>query len=227
MKILLADDHALLRQGLQQILAEEFPKAQFGVAGTTSETLECLRRHLWDILVLDVFMPGRSGLEVLLEVRQNYPRLPVLVLSSGPEEQLAMRVLKAGASGYLNKQAAPNELVRAVRKVLGGGKYASEILAEILATEVGSGGRPAHERLSHREFQVMKLMVTGRSLKQIAADMSLSVKTIRTFRARLLEKLRLQNDVELVHYALEQRLVDLTATAPMCGVSAERIERHL
>jgi len=222
MRILLADDHAALRRGLQQILEEEFPEAQFGGAGTTGETLECLHQHPWDILVLDVFMPGRSGLEVLQEVRQNHPRLPVLVLSSGPEEQLALRVLKAGANGYLNKQSAPKELVQAVRKVLAGGRYVSATLAERLAGEVGGASGLPHEKLSDREFQVMQRLVTGQALKQIAADMSLSVKTIRTFRTRLLEKLRLQNDVELVHYALEQRLVAPTAAPLPVGRSTKR-----
>ena len=208
MRILLADDHAVLRQGLQQILAEEFPQAEFGSASTTGETLEWLHQQPWDMLVLDVFMPGRSGLEVLHEVRQHYPLLPVLVLSSAPEEQLGVRVLRAGASGYLNKQAAPENLVQAARKVLGGGKYISAALGEQLAVEAGRSTRPLHERLSDREFQVLRLVVMGRSLKEVAGDLSLSVKTIRTFRARLLEKLGLQSDVDLVHYALEHHLVE-------------------
>jgi two-component system, NarL family, invasion response regulator UvrY len=210
MRILIADDHAVLREGLRQILAEAFPDAEFGGAGTTSETLEYLGNRHWDILVLDVFMPGRSGLEVLHEVRQNYPRVPVLVLSSAPEEQLGLRVLKAGASGYLNKQTAPQELVRAVRKILAGGKYITEELAEKLVVGVGRAGRLAHEGLSDREFQVMQLVLAGRSLKEIAGELSLSVKTIRTFHTRLLGKLALKNDVELVHYALEHGLVRRT-----------------
>src|SRR5260370_410485 len=132
MRILIADDHALLREGLRQTLAEAFPNAEFGGAGTTGETLQYLGKRRWDILVLDVFMPGRSGLEVLHEVRQHYPRVPVLVLSSAPEEQLALRVLEAGASGYLNKQTAPQDLVRAVRRILAGGKYVTDTLAEKL-----------------------------------------------------------------------------------------------
>ncbi|HWW00811.1 MAG TPA: response regulator transcription factor [Candidatus Acidoferrum sp.] len=208
MRILIADDHALLREGLRQILAEAFPDAEFGGAGTTSETLACLARRRWDILVLDVFMPGRSGLEVLHEVRQNHPKLPVLVLSSAPEEQLALRVLKDGARGYLNKQTAPQDLVQAVRKILAGGKYVTDTLAEKLVTEVGRAGRLPHERLSDREFQVMQLLLAGRSLKEVAGELSLSVKTIRTFHTRLLKKLALKNDVQLVHYALEHRLVE-------------------
>ena len=153
-------------------------------------------------------MPDGNGLGVLQKVRQNHPRLPVLVLSSAPEEQLELRVLRAGASGYLNKQTAPEHLVLAVRKVITGGKYISAKLAEQLATDVARHGQPLHEKLSDREFQVMQLVVTGQSLKEIAGNLSLSVKTVRTFHARLLGKLRLQSDVDLVHYALEHRLVE-------------------
>lgn len=203
MKILIADDHAVLRKGLVQILAEEYPAAQFGEAATTPETLACLSQHPWDLLVLDIFMPGRTGLEVLHDVRDHYPNLPVLVLSSAPEEQLAVRVLKAGASGYLNKQAAPEHLALAVRKVLAGGKYVSATLAESLATGLSQDRRPPHETLSDREFEVMRLLLAGRSLKEIAAELSLSPKTVSTFHTRLWEKLRVRSDVELVRYAQE------------------------
>ncbi len=208
MRILLADDHALLRQGLKQILAEEFPQAEFREAGTTYETLECVRREAWDIVVLDVFLPGRSGLEVLHEMRQNRATLPVLVLSSAPEEQMALRVLKAGASGYLNKQAAAENLVQAVKRVIAGGKYVSETLAQKLALEAGRPNRSPHETLSDREFQVMHLLVSGKSLKEIAAELSLSVKTISTFHTRIWEKLGVKNDVEMVRYAMEHRLTE-------------------
>lgn len=208
MRILIADDHAVLREGLKQILTEEFPQAEFGQAGTTHETLERLQRERWDVLILDIFMPGRSGLDVLAEVRQSHPRLPVLVLSSAPEEQLALRVLKAGASGYLNKQAAPESLVEAVKKVLAGGKYVSAGLAERLAAELAHPTKRPHELLSDREFQVMQMLVAGKSLKEIAAALSLSVKTVSTFHTRIWEKLRVHNDVELVHYALEHGLVE-------------------
>lgn len=201
MKILIADDHAVLRAGLVQILAEEYPGAHFGEAATTSETLACLSRHCWDLLVLDIFMPGRSGLEVLHDVRRHYPHLPVLVLSSAPEEQLAVRVLKAGASGYLNKQAAPEHLALAVRKVLAGGKYVSAALAEKLASELCDNGRLLHEKLSDREFEVLQLLLEGHSLKAIAADLALSPKTVSTFHTRIWEKLQVHSDVELAHYA--------------------------
>ncbi len=207
MRILLADDHALLREGLKQILLEEFPEAQFRETGTTQDTLECIRQTPLDVVVLDIFMPGRSGLEVLDELRQHYPRLPVLVLSSAPEEQLAVRVLKAGASGYLNKQTAPENLVQALRKIMAGGTYTSPQLAERLAAGVRRPDRPPHEKLSDREFQVMQLLVTGKSLKAIATELDLSIKTISTFHTRIWEKLGVPNDVELVHYALEHHLV--------------------
>jgi DNA-binding NarL/FixJ family response regulator len=208
MKILIADDHAVLRQGLKQILADEFEGVEFGEAATTQETLDRLHQGAWEVLVLDLHMPGRGGLEVLKEVRQHHPRLPVLVLSIFPEDQLAVRVLKAGAAGYLNKQAAPEELVQAVRKVCSGGRYVSATLAENLAGRLRrSADKLPHELLSDREFQVMQMLITGKSLKTIATELSLSIKTVSTFRARLLEKLGLQTNVQLVHYALGHGLV--------------------
>lgn len=206
MKILVADDHIVLRKGLVQILAEAFPEAEFGETGATPETLALLARRRWDLLVLDIFMPGRGGLEVLRETRQQYPRLPVLVLSSAPEEQMAVRVLKAGAGGYLNKRTAPEELVLAVQKLLAGGRYVSRATAERLAVEVAEKNRPPHEALSDREFEVLRLLISGRSLKEIAAELSLSAKTVSTFHTRIWEKLRVQNDIEMVRYALEHGL---------------------
>ncbi|MFA6293217.1 MAG: response regulator transcription factor [Victivallales bacterium] len=202
MKILLADDHAILRKGLIQLLSEAFPDAEFGEASTTPETLDCLSRQRWDVLVLDIFMPGRSGLEVLYEVRRQYPELPVLILSSAPEEQLAVRVLKAGASGYLNKQTVPEELVKAVTKVRAGGRYVSAALAERLAGEIATTDRMPHETLSDREYSVLHRMVLGRSIKEIADEFSLSPKTVSTYRTRIQEKLLVNNDAELIRYAL-------------------------
>ena len=208
MRILIADDHTLLRQGLKQNLAEEFPNAEFHEAGTTQETLECLRKTDFDVIVLDIFMPGRSGLEVLDDVRRNYPSTKVLVLSSAPEEQLGLRVLQGGASGYLNKQAAPDELINAMRKVLSGGRYVSPALAERLAAEAGRLRQSPHERLSDREFQVMRLLIHGKSLKEIATELSISVKTASTFHTRIWEKLGVNNDVELLRYALTHGLAE-------------------
>jgi two-component system, NarL family, invasion response regulator UvrY len=208
MKILIADDHAVLRKGLVQILAEEYPDAHFGETSTTPETLDCLSQHRWDLLVLDIFMPGRTGLEVLHEVRQQYANLPVLVLSSAPEEQLAVRVLKAGASGYLNKQTAPENLVEACRRILAGGRYVSAALAEQLATELSRRDLSPPDKLSDREFAVLQLLLTGKTIKEIAGELSLSAKTVSTYHLRIWEKFHARNDVELVRYALEHRLGD-------------------
>jgi len=211
-RILIADDHAVVREGLRQLLTEDLPHVELLCSTTIPETLRSLREGHWNLLLLDLFMPGGNGFEILQEVRQNHPRLPMLVLSSAPEEQLGVRVLRAGASGYLDKQTAPERLVQAVRKLLVGGKYVSAALAEQLATEAGRGDNPLHERLSEREFQVLHLVVEGQSLKEIAGALSLSVKTIRTFHTRLLRKLHLQSDVDLVHYALDQGLVENRAS---------------
>jgi DNA-binding NarL/FixJ family response regulator len=207
MKILLADDHVVLRKGLVQILADAFPDAHFGEASDAQEALDTLDRDRWDVLVLDIFMPGRSGLEVLHEVKTRHPGLPVLVLSSAPEEQLAVRVLRGGARGYLNKQVAAEELVRAVRKLLTGGRYVSATLAERFAAEIWQEDGPLHERLSDREYEVLRQIVGGRSIQDIARELSLSPKTISTYHTRIWEKLGVSNDVELVRYALSHGLV--------------------
>ena len=205
--ILLADDHAILRQGLKQIIADEIPGAKFGEAGDAAQALALLHKQRWDVLVLDVNMPGRGGLEVLAEVRREFPLLPVLVLSSVAEDQIGLRVIKEGASGYLNKQTAPERLVEAVQTVLQGGRFISPSLAGRLAAEFQrTGGRSRHELLSARELEVFKLTAAGRSVKEIAAELSLSAKTISTFRSRVFEKLGLRNDVELARYAQEHGL---------------------
>ena len=211
--ILIADDHAMVRSGFKRILAEELPGAEFGEAASVPETLARLEEKDWDALVLDIFMPGGGGFEVLARIASIQPQLPVLVLSSAPEEQLALRALQAGAAGYLNKQAAGEELVRALRQILSGLRYLSDKLAQRLATEFAHPSpQTRHERLSGREFQVLQMLVAGKPLKQIAAELSLSPKTISTFHTRMLEKLRLQNDVELVRYALENKLAELAPT---------------
>ena len=207
MKILIADDHAVLRKGLRLILGEEFPDATISEASTTPETLDLLARQRWDVLVLDIFMPGRTGLEVLHEVRRHQPDLPVLVLSSAPEDQLAMRVLKAGASGYLNKQAAPEALVKAIHKILAGGRYVSGALAERFAVEIARPDRAGPDALSDREFTVLRLIVAGKSIKEIADELSVSAKTVSTYHTRIWEKLGVHCDVDLVHYAILHGLV--------------------
>jgi len=207
MRVLIADDHPPLRRGVMEILVESFPNAEFGEAGTTTEALEKVGQERWDLLVLDIFMPGRSGLEVLSEARHLAPHLPILVFSHAPEDQMAERVLAARAAGFLNKQSAPSELVLAVRKILSGGKYLTSALAERLADRLADGATRAKCRLSDRECEVLRRVVEGESLKEIADAMCLSPKTISTYHARLWRKLNVSNDVQLVHYALEHGLL--------------------
>jgi DNA-binding NarL/FixJ family response regulator len=206
MRILLVDDHAMFREGLKRILREEFTGAAFGEAANATEALAQLGQRPWDLVLLDVSMHGRSGLEVLKEARASAAKMPVLVLSAHPEDQYAVRVLKAGAAGYLTKESAPQELCRAVRKVIGGGKYLTPGVAEQLAAEVQGATRPAHEALSAREYQVMLLIAAGKVPKEIGEELSLSVKTVGTYRARILEKLKLKNNAELMRYVLERGL---------------------
>ena len=207
--ILVVDDHAVVRQGVRQILSEQFRDATIGEAASAQEMMEQLRLHNWDVVVLDVGMPGKSGLDALKELKQASPKLPVLVLSAYPEDQLARRMLKAGAAGYLNKDSAPNELVRALRKILGGGKFVSAAVAELLASNLDDHfEKPLHEQLSDREYQVMCLIAVGRSLKEIADDLCVGSSTINTYRARILEKMQMRNNTELTHYAIENRLVN-------------------
>jgi DNA-binding NarL/FixJ family response regulator len=209
-RILLADDHTVVRRGLKQILAEEFKRAVFGEASNAQESLELVRKEHWDVLVLDITMPGRSGLEVMREIRKLRPSLPVLVLSVHPENQFAVRVLKLGAVGYMTKESAADELVGAVKKVLAGGRYVSASLAETLAMNLSSGPvRPPHELLSDREFQVLRLIASGKIVSEIARGLGLSVKTISTYRCRILEKMGLRNNAELMHYAMQQQLVGM------------------
>jgi two-component system, NarL family, invasion response regulator UvrY len=210
MKILLADDHAVVRHGLKQILADEFKRAAFGEARNAQEALDLIWKENWDVVVLDITMPGRSGLEVLREIKKSRPRLPVLVLSMHPENQFALRVLRRGASGYMTKESAPDELVGAIKKVLAGGRYVSASMAEKLATYVSSSEsqKPPQELLSDREFQVLRLIASGKIVSEIAKELSLSVKTISTYRTRILEKMGLRNNAELMHYAMQHQLVE-------------------
>lgn len=209
LKILLADDHAVVRQGLKQIVSEIPEVGQVGEAATGEEALVLVRAEHWDVLVLDMSMPGRGGLDVLKDVRRERPATKVLVLSMHPEDQFAVRMLKAGASGYLTKETAPAELVVAVRKLLSGGKYISGTLAEKLAFDMDRDtDKPLHEALSDREFQVLRMLAAGRTVQQIADELMLSAKTISTYRARILEKLNLGSNAEMIHYAIQNRLIE-------------------
>ena len=208
-KVLIADDHPIVRQGLRQILSGISDMEVAGEAANAQETLEQVRVGGWDVLVLDITMPDHSGFDILKELKHEQPHLPVLVLSIHAEEQLAVRVLKAGASGYLTKENAPGELVEAIRQVMGGGKYISRGLAESLALGLDTdSARPRHEALSDREFQVMQLMANGKTLTEIAGELSLSTKTISTYRTRLLHKMNLETNADIIRYAIENGLIE-------------------
>lgn len=209
MKVLIADDHAIVRQGLRLILSEEFSRIVFGEARNGQEVIDQVWKQDWDIVVLDITMPGRSGLDVLKELKQLRPKLPVLILSMHSEDQFGMRALKAGAAGYMTKENVPEELVKAIKKALSGGKYISPGLAEELAFNLEEdSGRPLHEKLSDREFQVMRMIASGTTVKDIAKELALSIKTISTYRTRVLEKLKMKSNAELTHYAVKNKLVD-------------------
>jgi DNA-binding NarL/FixJ family response regulator len=208
-RVLIADDHAVVRQGLKQILGDTPEMVVAGEATTGQEVLDRVRAEAWDVVILDISMPDRSGLDILKQLRSERPKLPVLVLSMHSEDQYAMRVLKAGASGYLTKDSAPDELVKAIRKVVSGGRYVSSLLAEKLAFEIGTdSSRLPHETLSDREFQVLRGIAAGKSVTEIAAELYLSPKTVSTYRARLLQKMNLGTTAELIHYAMQNHLID-------------------
>ena len=208
-RILIGDDHAIVREGLKQILAETSDMAVAGEAANGQEVLEQVSKNDWDLLLLDIAMPGRGGMDILKQLRSERPELPVLMLSMYPEEQYAVRALKAGASGYLTKESAPEELIAAIRKVSEGGKYVSSSLAEKLAVYLETDHeKPVHELLSDREYQVMLMIASGKTVKQIADELSLSVKTISTYRSRTLRKMEMKNNAEITYYAIKHALVD-------------------
>ena len=207
-RFLIVDDHAVVRRGLAEILRDAFSGAEIGEAGTARDGIEALKGGAWDAVILDVTLPDRSGLDALKEMRERAPKTPVLVLSVHAEDPFAVRALKAGAAGYLTKESAPAELVAAVRKVRGGGRYVSEALAEKLADALASGSPGApHEALSDREFEVLRLIASGKTPTEIAAHLHLSVKTVSTYRARILEKTGMKTNAELTHYAISRGLV--------------------
>jgi DNA-binding NarL/FixJ family response regulator len=209
MKVLIADDHAVFRRGLRETLADTFSRVTFGEARTALETLEHVRRQDWDVVILDISMPGKSGLDILDDLKRLRPRLPILLLSMHPEQQFARRALKSGAAGYLTKDSVTEELKEAVKKIVGGGRYVSATLAEKLALDLREGAdKPLHELLSDREFQVLRMIASGKTVKDIAEELSLSVKTVSTYRARILEKTGMKTNAELIRYALQTHLVD-------------------
>jgi two-component system, NarL family, invasion response regulator UvrY len=208
LKLLIADDHSVVRQGLRQIISEEYADAIVDEATSGNETLEKAREGNYDVLILDISMPGKNGLEILKQLRAEEIKLPVLILSMHAENQYAIRMLKAGASGYLTKESASEELIEAVRRVLMGRKYITETLAEQLASDFENPtDKPLHQLITDREFQVLCLIAGGKTVSEIGNDLCLSVQTISTYRARILEKMNMKNNAELTHYAIQQGLV--------------------
>lgn len=209
MNILIADDHAVVRRGLRDILAEALPGLRFSEAGSGDEVLSHLAGGTYSLLVLDINMPGRSGLDVLREVKQAHPRLPVIILSMQPEDQYAVRCLRAGAAAYIHKDSAPEELAQATKKILSGGRYVSPRLAERLVAQLDDpGDRPLHELLSDREHEVMRMISSGVSLTEIGERLHVSVKTVSTYRTRILEKMQMTSNAELTRYALTHQLIE-------------------
>ena len=207
-RVLVADDHAIVRRGLKLILAEEFERLTVGEAQDGTELIDQIEKDDWQVVILDITMPGKTGLDLLKEIKRLRPRLPVLILSMHSEDQFALRAFRAGAAGYMNKENAPEELVKAIKKVLAGGKYVSTTLAETLISGLEADtDKPLHESLSDREYQVLRMIASGKTVKEIAEELSLSIKTISTYRTRILEKLRMKTNAELTYYAISKKLV--------------------
>jgi two-component system invasion response regulator UvrY len=207
-RFLIADDHTVVRRGLKQILLEAFPFAVIEEVSDAEDLFKKVVKESWDVIISDISMPGRSGLEVLQQIRLDHPKLPILILSVYPEDQYAIRVLKAGASGYLTKDSAPEELVKAVNQLLLGKKYITSSIAEKLATNLDQDAeKKSHEYLSDREFEVMKHLAAGKSVSEIAEKISLSVTTISTYRARIMTKMNLKTNADLTLYSIENRLL--------------------
>jgi len=208
MKFLIIDDHAIVRKGLSQLLKEEFADAEIAEATDDNEVYQKTKNNIWDVILLDISMPGRNGMDILKQLRSENIKAPILVLSMHQEEIYGPRVLKAGANGFLNKESATEELIAAVHRVLAGRKYISPALAEKLADGLNMpNDRSAHDLLSDREMQVTQMLASGRTVSEIATELSLSVNTISTYRNRILEKLALHNNAELTRYAIDHSLV--------------------
>ena len=209
-KILIADDHAIVREGLKQIVAEESDMKVTGEAANASELFELLDKDSWEIVVLDINMPGKSGLEALKEMKSRNIKVPVLILSMFSEDQYGLRAIKAGAAGYLKKVSAPTELVSAIRKIVDGGKYISPTLAEKLADSVDVNNKKAlHQNLSDREYQIMCFISLGKSAEEIAEELVISIHTVYSYRNRILEKMHLKSNVELTQYAIQNKLIEI------------------
>lgn len=207
-RILLADDHAIVRKGLRQLILDEFPSAEVGEVGDVESLVALVMKGKWDVIVSDISMPGRSGVEALYQIREINPSIPVLIMSMHPEDQYALRVLKAGASGYLNKDSVHEELIPAIQMVRNGRKYITPAIAQKLVGAISSStDKQLHEFLSDREFDVLKMLATGKSVSDIAHQLSLSATTVSTYRARILEKMRMKTNADLTRYAIEKKLI--------------------
>jgi two-component system, NarL family, invasion response regulator UvrY len=218
LRALVVDDHPLVRRGLIETIREEFKNALIGEASNAQGGMELIWNENWDVVVLDIAMPGRSGLDVLKEIKQQRPKMPVLILSTYSEDQFAIRSLKSGAAGYLTKETVGTELVTAIRRVLAGGKYIRASLAEKLASHLDTdASKPLHHSLSDREYQVLRMIAYGQTVKEIAGDLSLSIKTVSTYRSRILEKMVMKNNAELMRYAMENGLVGTGGATEVSG----------
>lgn len=206
-RVLIADDHALFRAGLRQFLVDALPPAEIGEAASGNEALTCLQRKGWDLLILDINMPDRTGLDILRHVKSGHPATRVLVLSGYPERQYALNVLRAGASGYIAKDADPEDLLKAVRMVLQGRRYVSDSLAELLLLDLDRADKPLHALLSDREFQIFGKLAAGQGVSEIGRELCLSVKTVSTYRTRILEKMRMKSNADLTSYALRNEII--------------------
>ncbi|MBI1423498.1 MAG: response regulator [Gammaproteobacteria bacterium] len=207
-RILIVDDHAIVRVGLKQILMEDRSDFEFGEAASASEAFKQLAQHDWDLMLLDINLPAKNGIEILKQLRSNNRQIPVLVLSMYPEDQYAIRALKAGASGYMTKEMAPENLLDAIMKVANGGRYVSPELAEQLAKDIQAGGSAQpHSLLTDREFEIFKLIASGNTVSEIGLELSLSVKTVSTYRTRILSKMNLKHNADITQYAVKHQLV--------------------
>lgn len=209
MKILIVDDHAVVRQGIKQIISEMEGPVEIGEAGNGSDAVRMLRDGEWDMVLLDINLPGRNGIEMLKQIKGEWKKLPVLMLSMYSEDQYAMRAIRSGAAGYMTKETAPDELLNAINKVMCGGRYISAEVAEKLVFEQDEGGDELpHHELSDREYEVLRLIASGKTVSEIADQLALSVKTISTYRSRILEKMKMKHNAELTHYAIKHELVE-------------------
>jgi len=207
--LLIADDHSVVREGLKQIIAGNPDMSVTGEAASGEEAIEKINKNSYSVVVLDIAMPGKNGLDTMKEIKLRYPGLPVLILSMYPEDQYAVRFFRAGASGYLTKKSIPEELINAIRTIASGKKYVSPALAETLVGKLDlQTEKPLHETLSDREFQVLCMMASGKTAGEIGDELCLSVKTVSTYRSRILEKLQLKNTAEIISYAIQNRLIE-------------------